>query len=163
MTSRNDRIPELRIGKLDGLWTVAIANQHEHGWVLANEGASLPNGTVADWTPLVVRDETPDGGAIPVGGDGGDGSTPLAASSELRATDVENAIDVVARHLICNAVFDSIKSGHTSWEDYPELAELDWEAVSARACHLADTFAWDLDTFALAYAVLAKRAKGVEA
>lgn len=52
------KIPEMRIGLLEGLWTVAMADQH--GWVKVGTWEGLPDHTVANWRPIapLPDDET---------------------------------------------------------------------------------------------------------
>ena len=52
------KIPELRIGKIDGVWTVAMADRF--GWVEVGSGEPLDETLVAyDWTPLVPAPPVP--------------------------------------------------------------------------------------------------------
>ncbi len=64
----------------------------------------------------------------------------------------DEAVDVIARHLLHAAVMDAGES----WEAYPELGELDWYAVLARAEAIAPTV--HPDEFDRAYELLAARA-----
>lgn len=74
-------------------------------------------------------------------------------------TDAEKlkaAIDTVARQLIYKTASDG------DWEDFPEIGEYDWDAVSRRAQELLDSIRHSTEAFNAAYALLEARADGGE-
>jgi hypothetical protein len=81
-------------------------------------------------------------------------------------TDLEKrkaAIDAVARALINRVVDDAAgQQRHgAGWEDYPDLGQLDFEAVLARARRIVDGMAPSPAGFTAAYEHLAEQARGV--
>lgn len=82
----------------------------------------------------------------------------LAIRNMIDKENLAIAIDTVARHVVRTAVFNGITGGRIAWEHYPELAEVDWEAVSFRALQLADSVDRPLDEYRAAYNLLEARA-----
>lgn len=77
------KIPEFRAGLLDGLWTVAIADQH--GWTRAGDGEPLADALVSGWTPLAPVTRRPE-----EGGPDGERTGPHAGEHWAAVWDVYN-------------------------------------------------------------------------
>ncbi|MDQ0376539.1 DNA translocase FtsK [Amycolatopsis thermophila] len=69
------------------------------------------------------------------------------------------AVDTVARRVLADAARTALESGRVGWEDYPELDERDWIAVTERARKLAATLQHSEAMYAEAYRYLAAQAE----
>lgn len=70
-----------------------------------------------------------------------------------------HAINAVARHVVLKAVEDAFDFEHVGWEDYPELAEHDWDAVVMKARELAVRQAPNSEYYKAGYEYLQHRAE----
>lgn len=70
----------------------------------------------------------------------------------------EQAREIVSRHIVYAALADSLDAGIVGWENFPEIGEHDWAAVTERAKALVGEFRATEGTFVSAYSVLAARA-----
>lgn len=66
------------------------------------------------------------------------------------------AIDTVARHVLCAAVFKAIEDDRVR-DDYPDLSERDWEDVVFRAREMANSLDASWDNYIAAEQLLAAR------
>lgn len=77
-------------------------------------------------------------------------------------TPVDEAVDVVARHLLRKALEQALNFENVSWEDYPDISEAHFEAAWVRAEKLADSLLFAEPVYDAAYGTLSDLAEGDE-